>query len=222
MIETHLSIFDAVVFSILIASCVFAFLRGFVHEVLSLGAWIGAAIVTLYYFPTAAAKLQPYFKTPVVAAGFATLGLYLAALMAFTIFNLIVLKFLKSGDEIGPIDNIMGLLFGLARGVFIVLLGFFLVSIAMPEKEYPDWLKTSVTLPYVEKGAAALASVAPEYMKDFTTLQNKLSENSDGKNEGLKNLWNREGEDKHGDTGYSKESMRLIDKILENPEGDEE
>ncbi len=219
MIETHLSIFDAVVISIMLASCVFAFFRGFVREILSLGAWIGAAVVTLYYFPDAAARLQPYFKTPVVAAGFATLGLYLIALMGFSLINMLILKLFKSGEEIGPIDNILGLFFGVARGVFIVALGFFLVSIALPEKEYPDWLKASVTLPYVQQSSALLASAAPEYVRDISTLQKKISTHGPG---GEKGLWNREAEDKHGDVGYSKESTHFINKLLDNAEGKEE
>ena len=50
-------------------SCLFAFFRGFVREVLSLGAWLGAAIVTMYYFPEMAARLKPHFKSAVGAAG---------------------------------------------------------------------------------------------------------------------------------------------------------
>ncbi len=62
MIETHLNIFDAAVLGIMALSCLFAFYRGFVREVLSLGAWIGAGIITIYYFPQVAEKLQPHFQ----------------------------------------------------------------------------------------------------------------------------------------------------------------
>lgn len=218
MIETHLSIFDAVVVGILLTSCIFAFFRGFVREVLSLGAWIGAGIVTLYYFPAAAEKLQPYFKTPVVAAGFATLGLYLAALMGFSLINMFIIKFLKSGDEIGPTDNIMGLIFGALRGIFIVCLGFFLLVVALPEKEYPNWLKSSVTLPYVEKGTAALISIAPDYLRDIAAFQKKTS--ADVKHG--KGLWNREPEDRAGEPAYDKESTQHIDRLIENLKEDED
>lgn len=217
MIETHLSLFDAVVVGILLISCVFAFFRGFVREVLSLGAWIGAGIVTLYYFPSATEKLLPYFKTPVVAAGFATLGLYLVALMGFSLINMFIIKFLKSGDEVGPTDNILGLIFGAMRGVFIVTLGFFLLVVALPEKEYPDWLKASVTLPYVEKGTAVLVSVAPEYLRDMAAFQKKTA--ADVKQG--KGLWNREPEDHAGDSAYDEESAERLDRMIENMQGGE-
>ena len=59
MIETHLNILDASVIGIMVLSCLFAFFRGLVREVLSLSAWVGAGIVTLYYFPAVAEKLHP-------------------------------------------------------------------------------------------------------------------------------------------------------------------
>jgi membrane protein required for colicin V production len=174
MIETHLSIFDAIVLGVLVISCLFAFFRGFVREILSLGAWVGAALVTLYYFPAAAEKLQPHFKTPVVAAGFATLGLYIGALMVFSLINMFIFKFLKSGEEIGATDNILGLIFGAVRGAFIVSLGYFVTAMMLPSDETPEWLKQSVTLPYVEQGSLMLAKIAPDYMRDMAELEKKM------------------------------------------------
>lgn len=171
MIETHLSIFDAVVIGIMAVSCLFAFFRGFVREILSLGAWIGAALITLYYFPDVAEKLEPHFKNAVVAAGIATLGLYIGALVCFSLVNMFIFKFLKSGDEVGPTDNILGLAFGAARGAFIVAVGYFFVHITVPRDESPDWLKASITRPYAEEGAKVLVRFAPEYLQDLAHFE---------------------------------------------------
>ncbi len=51
MVQTSLNIFDLVVFGILGLSALLSFFRGFVREVLSLGAWVGASLITLYAFP---------------------------------------------------------------------------------------------------------------------------------------------------------------------------
>jgi membrane protein required for colicin V production len=200
MIETQLSLFDAVVLGVLVISCVFAFFRGFVREILSLGAWVGAAMVTLYYFPDVAEELRPHFKTPVVAAGFATLGLYIGALMVFSLINMLILKLLKSGDEVGPTDNILGLAFGAARGVFIIALGYFILAMMLPSNENPDWLEKSVTLPYVEKSALWLAKLAPDYLNDMAELEKKM----------------RTQEMPVDEVGaYSKAAQTKLDKLLE-------
>lgn len=176
MIEAQFNMFDITVIAILGFSCLFAFFRGFVKEILSLGAWIGAGIVTIYFFPEAAKQLKPYFKSETVAAGFATLGLYISALMAFSFMNMFIMKFVKQGSDVGMLDNMMGLVFGAFRGALIVSLGFFLISIAVAEKDYPEWLEKSITRPFAEKGAILLARVAPDYLREISSLQKKAQQ----------------------------------------------
>jgi membrane protein required for colicin V production len=101
MVEAHLNIFDAVVLGIMGLSCLFAFFRGLVREILSLAAWVGAGIITIYYFPAASAKLAPHFKSAAVSAGIATVGLYIGALAVFGIINMFLIKSIKSGGEAG-------------------------------------------------------------------------------------------------------------------------
>ena len=220
MIETHLNVFDAVVLGIMALSCVFAFFRGFVREVLSLGAWIGAAIITMYYFPDMAAKLKPHFKSAVGAAGVGTLIIYTVALVGFSIINSVILKFVKSGNDVGMLDNGMGFVFGAARGAAIISLGYFVLTIAMPEKEYPIWLKQSVTRPYAEKGAIELAKIAPNYLREISTLEKKaVAEIQTGKEKSV-----NEDIDKdikrinNGDTGYSRTSSSQLDRLIGSTE----
>ena len=172
----HFTDFDYVIIAVMVFSCIFAFFRGLVREILSLAAWVGAGIITIYYFPSAAAKLQQHFKNPTVAAAIAGVGIYLACLIGFGMLNMVIIKSFKKGSESGMLDNMLGLVFGAARGALMVSLAFFLITVALPEKEYPDWLKQSVTRPYLAKGAAVLAKAAPEYMHDISLLQKKAQD----------------------------------------------
>lgn len=182
MISTNFSYFDAAVIGVLLLSCLVAVFRGFVKEVLSLGAWIGAGLVTIYFFPDLAKALKPHFKSEVSAAGVATLSLYVGSLLTFSLINAVIFRFLKEGSDVGILDNMLGLIFGFFRGGFIVSLGFLLLSMAMKEDEYPEWVKEARTLPYVEKGAIALARVAPDYLQEHTALKKKI-EAAEGKRE---------------------------------------
>lgn len=222
MIETQLNLFDLAVIGILGLSCLFAFFRGFVREILSLGAWIGAGIITIYYFPAMAEKLQPHFKSAIVAAGFGTLAIYMTALIAFSLINMLILKFVKQGSDVGMLDNLLGLGFGALRGGLVVSLGFFLITIAVPEKEYPEWLKQSITRPYLEKGALALAKIAPDYLREISSLQKKAEEEmgiADMKRNGR--VIDRSREDfsrdrsEQEETGYSRDANRQMDRLIE-------
>lgn len=184
MIQTSLNIFDAIVFAIMAISCLHAFFRGFVREVLSLSAWACAGLVTLYFFPSVAEHLQPKFKSAVVSAGFSTLGIYIISLMGFSLLNTAILKFIKSGTDVGLLDNTLGLLFGAFRGAFLLSLVFFLMTISLPEDEYPKVIKTSVSLPYVESGAVTLAKLAPKYLRELSSLNKKILDEENQKSGG--------------------------------------
>lgn len=173
MIETNLNMFDTTVFIIMALSCLIAFFRGLVREILSLIAWVGAAIVAMYYFAPAMEKMKPHFANEAMAAGATAIGLYIGALFCFSLVNWMLIKVIKQGGEAGMLDNMLGLGFGALRGAFIVSLGFFMLTMVLPEKETPAWLADSITRPYVEKGATLLASASPEYLRDISALREK-------------------------------------------------
>jgi membrane protein required for colicin V production len=173
MINAQLNYFDMAVLGIMLLSCLFAFFRGFVKEVLSLLGWIAAGAVTLYFFKPVAETLRPNFSNEKVAAICAILLLYFGSLIVFSIFNRIIIKILKSGSGIGWFDNFLGLGFGALRGALIISLGYFLLSLAITENNRPDWLQNAKTRPYVENGAMMLAKIAPKYLDELSSLQNK-------------------------------------------------
>jgi hypothetical protein len=61
----------------------------------------------------------------------------------------------------------MGLIFGVARGAMLVSLAWFVMTITVKKDEYPELSKTAMTRPYIEKGAAFMASMAPDYFNDL-------------------------------------------------------
>ena len=205
MIETQLNIFDLVVAFIMFLSCLFAFFRGFVREILSLGAWIGAGLVTIYFFPTVAEKLQPQFKNQYVAAGVGTLGIYILALIGFSVMNRVITKFVKQGSDVGVLDNLLGLFFGAFRGAFMLSLGYLLIMFVLGNSEKPEWMRTAATRPYVEKGAIMLAQAAPGYLHEIRGLQ-QGSLDSIGGGTGSSS----------DDEGYTKENQEKMDKIIQD------
>ncbi len=177
MVEAQFNYFDMVVIGIMFLSCLFAFFRGFVKEILSLAAWVGAGVITVKFFPQAAEMLKPHFTKPLMAAICATIGLYIGSLIVFAIINRFIIKILKSGSEMGMFDNILGLFFGAARGAFVVSFAYFMLSLAISKDHEPSWMEQAKTKPYAEKGALLLAKLAPTYLEELGNLQNKAANN---------------------------------------------
>jgi membrane protein required for colicin V production len=211
MIETHLNLFDITVIAIMGLSCLFAFFRGLVREILSLVGWMGATIFTAYYFRPVAEKLADHFRDPHVAMAVAIGSLFIGALLAFFILNMLIVKTIKSGEGGGMLDNMLGLVFGAFRGAFIVSVAFFMLNIAFSEDNYPDWLKEAATRPYAEKGVMMLTRLAPETLQEVSELQKRSQQRMHG-----------DGEEtaRHNDDngGYNQRTTRQLDRLIESTE----
>ena len=167
MVHTTLNIFDLIVFSVLGISGLLSFFRGFVKEVLSLGTWIGASLITLYALPYVTNALKTHVHSDMAASGFAALVTFMTTLIVISVFTGILSKFLKSGGDIGVINNLMGLVFGLARGLLLLAVGYFVFTLTTPEDQQPDWLKYSMSKPYIAAAAKYVAKAAPGYLDEM-------------------------------------------------------
>jgi hypothetical protein len=58
---------DIVVIAVVAISALIAFLRGFVREVLTIGSWLGASLVTLYGFPLLQPKFEQWISSKLAA-----------------------------------------------------------------------------------------------------------------------------------------------------------
>jgi len=167
MLEANLNIFDVVVISILLLSALLSFFRGFMREVLSLGTWAGASMLTLYAYPTVASYLGTKLNNSQVAYGVASIGTFLAALLILSIIGAILLKYLKPSNEVGMVDNTLGLIFGVLRGVLLVSIGFYIMSLFLLPEDYPPWVQDAATTPYVEEVATLIGEIAPGYIAEI-------------------------------------------------------
>lgn len=170
-----LTIFDWVVISVVGLSAVLALFRGFVREILSLTAWFIAAFVTVNYYEQVSKMLEAHVSSGTARLGLSTIGLFLAVLLVTAIVNSIIMRFLKAGGDLSILDSLMGMLFGVLRGVFIVSLAYLMFSVVF-EKEFPDWLEKAKTRPIASYGATVLAKLAPKYTKNLGVLSKEAAE----------------------------------------------
>ncbi len=112
--------FDYVLLAILVASIVVSTLRGLVKEVLSLAAWLAAFVIATRYGADMAASLPDAVPagTMRLVAGFSIL--FVGVLLLSSLVNLAIAHII-SASGLKVVDRGLGGVFGLARGVLIVL-----------------------------------------------------------------------------------------------------
>jgi membrane protein required for colicin V production len=116
----NLTAVDWILLAVLCLSFLLGIWRGLVHEVLSLAGWIVAFFVSQMYAPRAAAWLPMEGSSQMLryAAGFVTV--FVAVLIA-TVFLSWLIRKMVSAVGLGPLDRLLGAVFGLLRGLVILL-----------------------------------------------------------------------------------------------------
>jgi membrane protein required for colicin V production len=155
---------DLAIIAVIALSAIFAFARGFVREALSIVAWIGAALITLYGFAYAYGAIIRFVTTPLLADLIAGAGLFVVSLIVLTILTGYIARFVSS-SALSPVDRTLGLVFGLARGVLLVSLAYLVVDISLPPNDRPGWIKEAKSERFLAKGAGMLRDALPESLQ---------------------------------------------------------
>jgi len=167
MADLPFNVIDVVIVVMLLISGALAYARGFVHEVLSVGAWIGAIFATMYGFPYVEPYAKQYIPNETIAMVATGAGLFVVSLVVLALLIRAVSKTVQE-SALNALDRSLGFLFGLVRGAFIVCLIYIGIEAMMPRQDQPTWLRGARAMPLVETGSDILWALVPDQAKDAT------------------------------------------------------
>lgn len=128
---------DYVMLGIVLLSAVVSVLRGFVREALSLAGWVIAIWVGLSFADDLAPYLAQYISVPSVRMMAAFALLFVAALLVTALVNYLAVQLVEKTGITGT-DRMLGVIFGIARGVAIVAILVLLAGATALPKD-PWW-----------------------------------------------------------------------------------
>lgn len=136
---------DWVIIGTIVVSALISLTRGFVKEALSLLTWVIAGLVAWMFGGAFADLLTGYIETPslrvIVACGILfVLSLILGGLLNYLIGQLVV------ATGLSGTDRFLGMVFGAARGVLLVVVAAGLLSLAPVEAD--EWWRQSQLIPH--------------------------------------------------------------------------
>lgn len=157
--------FDYAVIAVVVLSALRGAWRGLIAELFSLIGWIVAVVLALRYAPR---------LVPLIPANWPG-GALTQWLVAFAVIAIGVILMAGVGNALlgrltevsglRSVDRSLGLLFGFARGVVLVLVLF--VAAGFTElPNYPFW-RDAMLRPYVEEGVLALKPFLPAPLLGF-------------------------------------------------------
>ncbi len=156
----NLTFVDILVGLVLAVSIFYAVWRGFLHETLSIFAWVAAGFATLYFGPW----LQPWMHRQIATMWLAVVAadgaVFLVVYLPLAFLSRRISNSVRS-SAIGPLDRVLGLAFGVLRGLIIVGLAYIGFVTYVPQHDHPSSLTHARSLPLMQKTAEVLRALVP-------------------------------------------------------------
>jgi membrane protein required for colicin V production len=204
-----ITILDLVLLAVMLISGLLAMVRGFMREVLSIAAWGAAALVTLYSYSKLLPTAKTYFNSDTIASIAVVAGVFIGTLIIVSVITVRISDMILD-SRIGALDRTLGFLFGLARGLLIVVVAYEFFIWLVPDKQRPDWVVGAKSRTMLDSTGEWLKGLLPD----------------DPENTILKRFKKNKPEEEQTDAdqaapgsgdGYSKPNRESLKKLIEKP-----
>ncbi len=157
-----ITLLDILLLVVMLISGLLAMIRGFMREVLSIAAWAISAVAAIYF----AGRLAPIVKANVnvgdtPANAIAAAAVFLLVLLLVSIITVRISDMILD-SRVGALDRTLGFLFGLGRGLIIVVVAFLFFAWLVPDRSQPDWVKSAKSRLVLQSTGQWLMSMLPD------------------------------------------------------------
>jgi membrane protein required for colicin V production len=163
----QLAAFDLALLGLVALSSLVGLLRGFVREAMSLAVWICAVWVAARFSSLLAPQLAGFVGNTALQAWAARVLLLIGTLIGGGIVTWLLRMAFRSVG-LGGTDRVVGMVFGLARG--LLLAGLAIVVLRLAGFSDEPWWRQSKLIPYAAPVTDALREAAEQGLKKSWSL----------------------------------------------------
>jgi len=140
-----MTVVDIIVLAIVGISILFGVLRGLVREVLALVAWVAAFLVANLLAPDIAKLLPQAMASEEIRLLVTFVVVFIVVLVGLSVLAILASKVVKIVG-LGPADRVVGGVFGLARGMLVVMILVLLAGLTSLPRQ-PMWRNAALSGP---------------------------------------------------------------------------
>jgi len=157
-----ITLLDILLLVVMLISGLLAMIRGFMREILSIAAWGISAVAAIYF----ASRLAPIVKANInvgdtPANAIAAAAVFLVVLLLVSIITVRISDMILD-SRVGALDRTLGFLFGLARGLIIVVVAFLFFAWLVPDRSQPEWVRSAKSRVVLQSTGQWLMSMLPD------------------------------------------------------------
>lgn len=160
MHQLSLTAVDYVAIGVILVSALFATFRGLVHETFAIVDWLVAGYAALKLTPRLIPLAQPYIHMVLLQWIVVGLASFLIVFIPLSLVTERISRAVKR-SSIGPVDRVMGFVFGAGRGLVIVSLAYLAFASLVAEPDRPDVLVKARLYPMIRGTGTVLRALMP-------------------------------------------------------------
>ena len=207
-----ITLLDIILIGVMLISGLLAMIRGFMREILSIAAWGAAALVTLYSYAKLLPSAKAYFGSDTIALAVVVAGTFLGTLIVVSVITVRISDMILD-SRIGALDRTLGFLFGLARGLLIVVVAYEFFIWLVPEKQRPDWIQQAKSRAVLDASGEWLKGLLPDDPENTILKKFKKNKPEDDQTDA------EPAQPGSGGDGYNKSARDGLKKLIEKPAG---
>jgi membrane protein required for colicin V production len=152
---------DFIVVAVMLISALLAMVRGLTREVLSIASWVVAAGATLYFFPRFQQDVRDLLQPNWLADISLAVGIFVITLIVVSFITMRISDFILD-SRIGALDRTLGFIFGLFRGLLLVVIAYMFLAWLVPVENQPNWIRDARSAPILKQTGDAIIALLPE------------------------------------------------------------
>jgi membrane protein required for colicin V production len=157
---------DLLLLGVMMISGLLAMIRGFMREILSIAAWAAAAVATVLLYPRLLPLAKANIPSDIIANVVVVAGAFLITLLVVSIVTVRISDMILD-SRIGALDRTLGFLFGLGRGLIIVVVAFLFFSWLVPTGKQPEGVRDAKSRVVLQSTGEWLQSLLPQDMDNY-------------------------------------------------------
>ena len=152
---------DVILIVIMLISAFLAMLRGLTREMLSIMSWALAAIAALFIYPLYRDRIRGLIQPDILADGVLIATVFIIVLIVVSLIT-VRLSDRVLDSRVGALDRTLGFVFGLVRGLILVVIAYELLVAIVPKETLPSWVTEARSLSVIESTGRGIISLLPD------------------------------------------------------------
>jgi membrane protein required for colicin V production len=155
---------DNIIIGLVLISVLIGLFRGFIPEVMSIAVWIVSVWLAWQYADVVSVRLEDKIDSPALLLWLSRAIVFAGGLIGGGLLTAVVSLLVEKSGLSGT-DRVLGMAFGLVRGVLVF--GVLVVFARVLDLQQETWWTQSRLIPYGERVGGWILSVLPDEVAEF-------------------------------------------------------